>query len=143
MYSRVPSCAAPFRSTLPSGSCTKTRCRNTITRTTSSNAPTIRNFLKLSLLLEILLLRVDPPQRSLIDMPRHETIHHRHRRQHTMILVVVLVHPVSPHQKQVLKTIRKLPQFVEPVIRYKVRRIGLGYSNHMPIRDILRVQYSN
>ena len=87
----------------------------------------------------ILLLGIDSPERCLIDMPSYKTIHHSHRSQHTMILVVVLVHPVSPHQKQVLKPIGKLPQLIESVLRAEVSRIGLRHPHHMCIRHILSI----
>ena len=59
--------------------------------------PDNKNLPQLFLLLVILLFRIDPPQRSLIDVPLDKPIHYRHRSQHAVVLVVVLMHPVSPH----------------------------------------------
>src|ERR1700733_3922782 len=51
-------------------------------------------------LLVILLLRVDAPERCLIDMSGHNTIHRSHRGQHAVVLIVVLMHSVPAHKKQ-------------------------------------------
>jgi len=61
--------------------------------------------LKLFLLL-IFLLRVDRPDILLIDAPRENVVDGGHRCQHGMILVIVFVHAVAPHQKQVREAVQ-------------------------------------
>ena len=96
-----------IRSTLPNGSRRKIRCRKTVTKITSSTVATTRIFLTLFLLV-IFLFRVDAPKRGFIDVSRHKAIDRCHRGQHAVVLVVVLMHSVSAHQKQVLESVGKL-----------------------------------
>jgi hypothetical protein len=57
-----------------------------------------------------------------------------HRRQHRVVLVVVLVHPILSLQETILGLIHLLPQIAEPIIRLEVRRIRLKRAYHMRIQ---------
>ena len=53
-----------------------------------------------------------------------------------MILIVVLVHAVASHQKQVFKSIHIAPDFRETVVGAEISRIGLGHADHAGVQNI-------
>src|SRR5665213_2153752 len=142
------------RVTVASGSRRNSRCRSTTTNTTSTTTASRINFFtavllrapepsRSLLLFVILLFSIDAPQRALVYVPGRDAVDHSHRRQHGVVLVVVLMHTIAADQKQVFEAVRPSPQLVEPVIRAKVGRISLWYSHYVSVENVGRLQYSN
>src|SRR5665213_1285384 len=142
------------RVTFASGSRRNSRCRSTTTNTASTTTASRINFFtavllsapepsRSLLLFVILLFSIDAPQRALVYVPGGDAVHHRHRRQHGVVLVVVLMHTVAAHQKQVFEAVRPSPQLVETVIGAKVGWVRLRHSHYMSVEHVGRLQYSN
>src|SRR5665213_2481780 len=103
------------RVTVASGSRRNSRCLSTTTNTASTSTTSRINFFTAAssvpgpsrrlLLFVILLFSIDAPQRALVYVPGCDAIDHCHCRQHGVVLVVVLMHTIAAHQKQVLEPV--------------------------------------
>src|SRR6185312_1158905 len=157
----MPACFTPLRYTDAMGSRTKMRSRLNAVHTTntirtrvattfigasqahrSSSAPQILSCLcrLLVLLLVVLLLRIDLPERLLVDATCGKAIHRVHCCQHTVVLVVVLVHSIAAHQEDVVDAVGEILQLIEAAVGPEVCRISFGYANHVCVTDCIRIQ---
>src|ERR1700759_2192287 len=104
------------RVTFARGSRRNNLCRSTTTNTTRTTIASRISFFTAAtsvpgrsrslFLFVILLLCIDAPKRALVYMPAGDAIYDRHRGQHGVVLVVVLMHPVTAHPKQVFEPVR-------------------------------------
>src|SRR5215469_18601952 len=73
----------------------------------------------------ILHLGVDRPDVVLVRPPLDDVVDRRHGRQHRVVLVVVLVHPVSADQEKIVELVHELANRWEPVVGAEICRIRL------------------
>ena len=60
----------------------------------------------------------------------------RHCGKHGMILVIITMHTVPADQKQVLKFIGELSDFIKLIITSKISRISFGHPDNNTVQDI-------
>ena len=97
----------------------------------------------IGLALVILGIAVDVPD-VVGERPGQDVLHREHRRHHGMVLVVVLVHPISPHEVQGRK-----PRFQFTANRFHMNRVvsiihGISFwlTHHAPIQHVVGASYT-
>ncbi len=72
----------------------------------------------------VLVVDIDRPDSGFIAIAAQDVFHRQFGRQHRMILIVIAVHTITPHQIQIAQLIDLLAQRIEFVVAAKISRIG-------------------
>src|SRR5580698_3462140 len=88
-------------------------------------------------------LRIDRPNIVLAQDTANDVIHSRHGGQHRVILIVVLVHPVTADQVEIMETVKIFPDYVKSVVSSEIGGISLRNAHHMGIAHVASPQNPN
>src|ERR1700722_512624 len=74
----------------------------------------------------VLHLRINSPDVVLRGDTVENILDRRHCGEHRVVLVVVLMHPITTYQKQVLKLVCVIADHIKAAVTAEVSRVGLG-----------------
>src|SRR5215207_1821203 len=111
------------------------RATSAARRTTTRNRISLGRRLRLFLVVDH--VEVDVPEVRVVGASLDDVVHRHHGGEHTVVLVVVPVHAVPPHEEQVRNAERPVLHDVEPLVGAEVRRVRLRHAQHTAVEHVL------